>query len=145
MKKLIYLKDEQIKDFIEKIFYAYRETFKDPKKILNKYALGIAHLKVINLISTHKGITISELLDKLRITKQSLNRVLKELNEIKILIYRQDKNDFRIKHVFLNEKGENLSDEIYYEQKKRIYNALKNSGPEAVLHFNYVIEKIING
>ena len=59
MKKLIYLKDEQIKDFIEKIFYAYRETFKDPKKILNKYSLGIAHLKVINLISIHKGITIS--------------------------------------------------------------------------------------
>ena len=145
MKKLIYLKDEQIKDFIEKIFYAYRETFKDPKKILNKYSLGIAHLKVINLISAHKGITISELLDKLKITKQSLNRVLRELNEIKTLIYRQDKNDSRIKHVFLNEKGKNLSDEIYYEQKKRIYNALKNSDSEAVLHFNYVIEKIING
>jgi len=145
MKKLIYLKDEQIKDFIEKIFYAYRETFKDPKKILNKYSLGIAHLKVINLISLHKGITISELLDKLKITKQSLNRVLKELNENKILIYRQDRNDSRVKHVFLNEKGKNLSNEIYYEQKKRIYNALKNSNPEAVLHFNYVIEKIING
>ena len=145
MKKLIYLKDEQIKDFIEKIFYAYRETFKDPKKILNKYSLGIAHLKVINLISINKGITISGLLDKLKITKQSLNRVLKELNENKILIYRQDRNDSRVKHVFLNEKGKNLSNEIYYEQKKRIYNALKNSNPEAVIHFNCVIEKIING
>ena len=64
MKELLYLKDEQIKDFIEKIFYAYRETFSDPKKILNKYSFGVAHLKVLNLISRYEGITISKLLIK---------------------------------------------------------------------------------
>ena len=48
MNKLLYLKDAQIKDFIEKLFYAYRETFADPKKILNKHSFGIAHLKALH-------------------------------------------------------------------------------------------------
>ena len=51
MNKLLYLKDAQIKDFIEKLYYAYRETFADPKKILNKHSFGIAHLKALHLIS----------------------------------------------------------------------------------------------
>ena len=51
MNKLLYLKDERIKDFIEKLFYAYREIYADPKKILDKYSLGLAHLKALHLIS----------------------------------------------------------------------------------------------
>ena len=145
MKELLYLKDNQIKDFIEKLFYAYRETFSDSKKILNKYSLGIAHHKVIHLISRYEGITISELLGKLKITKQSLNRVLKDLNKNKIIVYKQGIKDSRLKHVYLNEKGEILFNEIFFEQKKRIYNALKNSNSESVLNFDKVIKKIING
>ena len=79
MKDLLYLKDDQIKDFIEQIFYAYRETYSDPKKILKKYSFGTAHHKAIHLIERHEGLTISSLLTKLKITKQSLNRVLRDL------------------------------------------------------------------
>ena len=66
MNKLLYLKDERIKDFIEKLFYAYREIYADPKKILDKYSLGLAHLKALHLISKYKGLTISELISKLK-------------------------------------------------------------------------------
>ena len=75
MNDLLYLKDDQIKDFIEKIFYAYRETYSDPKKILKKHSFGTAHHKAIHLIERYNGLTISNLLSKLKITKQSLNRV----------------------------------------------------------------------
>ena len=145
MKELLYLKDDQIKDFIEKLFYAYRESFSDTKNILKKYSLGIAHQKVLHLISRYDGITISELLFKLKITKQSLNRVLNDLNKIKILIYKQGKKDSRLRHIYLNEKGNNLYNEIFFQQKKRIYNALRKSNSETVINFNNLIEKIING
>jgi DNA-binding MarR family transcriptional regulator len=79
MKELLYLKDEQLKAFIEKLFMAYRESFADAKISLNKYSLGLAHHKVIHLISIYKAITISELLKKLKITKQILNRILRDL------------------------------------------------------------------
>ena len=55
MKELLYLKDEQIKDIIEQLFYAYRETFSDPKKILKKHSYGIAHHKAIHLIERYKN------------------------------------------------------------------------------------------
>ena len=79
MRDLLYLKDDQIKDFIEQIFYAYRETYSDPKKILKKYSFGTAHHRAIHLIERHEGLTVSDLLNKLKITKQSLNRVLRDL------------------------------------------------------------------
>ena len=72
MKDLLYLKDEQIKDFIQLLFYAYRETFSDPKEILSKKLFGPAHLRSLNLIERHPGINLSELMFKLKITKQSL-------------------------------------------------------------------------
>ena len=62
MKKLLYLKDNELKDLIEKLFVSYRESFADAKKILDKYSIGIAHHKVIHLLSMYKGVTISELL-----------------------------------------------------------------------------------
>ena len=105
MKDLLYLKDEQLKDLIEKLFIVYRDTFTDPKKILNKYSLGTAHHKVIHLVSTYEGISISELLKKLRITKQSLNRVLKDLTKLEVINFKKDEQDTRIKHIYLNEKG----------------------------------------
>ena len=67
MRDLLYLRDDQIKDFIEQIFYAYRETYSDPKKILKKYSFGTAHHRAIHLIERHEGITISGLLNKLKI------------------------------------------------------------------------------
>ena len=144
MKELLYLKDDQLKKFIEKISMSYRETFSDAKKVLDKYSIGVAHHKVINLISLYDGITISELLKKLKVTKQSLNRVLKDLIKIEVVDFKKDKKDTRLKHVYLNEKGIKLFDEVFNIQKKRIYNALINSSSKEVINFNNMLNKIIN-
>jgi len=145
MKELLYLKDDQLKNLIEKLFVSYRETFSDAKKILDKHSIGLAHHKVIHLLSMYKGISISELLKRLKVTKQSLNRVLKDLIKLEIIVFKKDDQDTRIKHVFLNEKGERIFNEIFDLQKKRIYNALLNSSSEEVINFDNVLGKIING
>ena len=145
MKELLYLKDEQLKDLIEKLFVSYRETFSDAKKVLNKHSIGLAHHKVIHLVSMYQGISISELLKRLKVTKQSLNRVLKDLIKLEILTFKKGDQDTRVKHVFLNEKGKKIFDEIFNLQKKRIYNALLNSSSEEVINFDNVLSKIING
>ena len=144
MKELLYLKDDQLKEFIEKISMSYRETFSDAKKVLDKYSIGVAHHKVINLISLYEGITISELLKKLKITKQSLNRVLNDLIKIKSIFFEKGKKDTRLKHIYLNEKGKELFNEVFSIQKKRIYNALLTSSSKEVINFNNVLNKIIN-
>ena len=144
MKDLLYLKDDHLKEFIEKLFVSYRESFNDAKKTLDKHSLGIAHHKVIHIISINEGITISNLLKKLKITKQSLNRVIKELVKLDIILFKKGEKDTRLKHVFLTKKGMKIFEEIFSAQKKRIYNALLNSTSNEVNNFNNVIKKIIN-
>ena len=144
MKELLYLKDEQLKEFIEKIFMSYRESFGDAKKTLDKHSIGIAHHKVIHLLSIYKGITISNLLKKLKVTKQSLNRVLKDLIKLDAISFKKDNKDTRLKHILISKKGEALFNEIFSDKKKRIYKALLNSTPEEVLFFDNVLKKIIN-
>ena len=145
MKELLYLKDDQLKDLIEKLFISYRETFSDSKKILDKYSIGLAHQKVIHLLSMYQGISISELLKRLKVTKQSLNRVLNDLIKLDVVVFKKDEIDTRVKHVFLNEKGRKVFNEIFETQKKRIFNALLNSSSEEVINFDNVLKKIING
>ena len=144
MKELLYLKDEQLKHLIEKLFVSYRESFADSKKILNKYDIGLAHQKTIHLISTYEGISISELIGKLKVTKQSLNRVLKDLIKLEMIFFNKDENDTRIKHIFLTKKGKEIFKEIFEIQKKRIYNALIDSDSKEVIYFNKVLNKLIN-
>ena len=144
MKKLLYLKDRQLKEYIEKIFNGYRETVADAKKVLDKHALGTAHNKVIHLISLYEGITISNLLRKLKVTKQSLNRVLNDLVEIEAIEFKRDEIDTRVKHVYLTEEGEKIFDEIFSAQKKRIYDAFLSSESNDVISFDKVLKKIIN-
>ena len=93
----------------------------------------------------YEGISITELLKKLKVTKQSLNRVLKDLIKLDIVIFKKDDQDTRIKHIYLNDKGQRVFDEIFEIQKKRIYNALLQSSSEEVINFDNVLKKIING
>ena len=145
MKDLLYLKDEQIKEFIQLLYYAYRETFSDPKEILSKKFFGPAHLRALHLIERNPGINLGELIFRLKVTKQSLNRVLKDLIKLEAIEFKKNEQDTRFKHVYLSEKGKNISNEIFQYQKKRIYNALLNSKSEEVLNFDSVLHKIING
>ena len=145
MKELLYLKDEQIKDFIQLLFYAYRETFSDPKEILSKKSFGLAHLRALNLIERNPGTNLGELIYQLKVTKQSLNRVLRDLLRSKMIKQIKDDEDSRKKNLFLDNEGKIFFEKIYELQKKRIFNALKQSEPESVLKFREVLNKIIDG
>ena len=125
-------------------FNGYRETVADAKKVLDKHAIGTAHNKVIHLISLYEGITISTLLRKLKVTKQSLNRVLNDLVEIKAIEFKRDEKDTRVKHVYLTNEGEKIFNEIFSVQKKRIYDAFLSSDSNDVISFDKVLKKIIN-
>ena len=144
MKDLLYLKDDQIKEFIQLLYYAYRETFSDPREILSKKFFGPAHLRALHLIESNPGINLGELIFKLKVTKQSLNRVLKDLIKLKAINYKKDEKDTRIKHVYLTENGMKLFDEIFSIQKRRLYKAFLNSASNEVVSFDNVLKKIIN-
>ena len=145
MKDLLYLKDEQIKEFIQLLYYAYRETFSDPKEVLSKKFFGPAHLRALNLIEGNPGINLGELIFKLKVTKQSLNRVLRDLIKSKMIKQVQDEHDTRRKNLFLDKEGKAFFEMVYNTQKKRIFNALKNSSSDSVIKFKGVLNKIIDG
>ena len=145
MKDLLYLKDEQIKEFIQLLYYAYRETFSDPKEILSRRYFGPAHLRALNLIERNPGINLGELIFKLKVTKQSLNRVLRDLVKSKMIKQIKDDRDTRKKNLFLDKEGKIFFETVYNSQKKRIFNALKNSGSDSVIKFKDVLKRIING
>ena len=145
MKDLLYLKDEQIKDFIQLLFYAYRETFSDPKEVLSKKFFGPAHLRSLNLIERHPGISLGELMFKLKVTKQSLNRVLRDLIKSKMIKQVKDENDTRKKNLYLDKEGKIFFNTVYNSQKRRIFNALKSSSSDSVIKFKNVLKKIIDG
>ncbi|MBH90793.1 MAG: MarR family transcriptional regulator [Candidatus Marinimicrobia bacterium] len=145
MKDLLYLRDDQIKDCIRLLLHAYKETFTDPVEILKKKSIGSAHLRTLHLVERNEGISVSELLFKLKITKQSLNRVLRDLKRLNIIKQVKDKIDTRRRLLYLDTDGKKIYDEIFESQKKRIFNALKNSDPSSVVKFKEVLKKIING
>ena len=145
MKELLYLKDDQIKDCIQLLLYAYRETFSDPKDILKRNSMGAAHHRTLHLIERNEGISVNELIIKLKIRKQSLNRVLKDLKRLKIIKQIKDSNDSRRKLLYLDQIGKKFYDEIFQSQRKRIFYALKNSDSDSVIQFKEVLKKIING
>ena len=145
MKDLLYLKDEQIKEFIQLLFYAYRETFADPKEVLSKKFFGPAHLRSLNLIERYPGISLGELMFKLKVTKQSLNRVLRDLIKSKMIKQVKDEHDTRKKNLFLNKEGKVFFESVYNVQKKRILHALKNSNSDSVIKFKEVLKRIIDG
>ena len=113
MKDLLYLKDDQIKDCIQLLLYAYRETFTDPGEVLKKKSLGPAHFRALNLIESNEGISVSELIYKLKIKKQSLNRVLRDLKRFKMIKQIKDDNDTRKKNLFLEKDGKKFFDIIF--------------------------------
>ena len=145
MKELLYLKDDQIKDCIQLLLYAYRETFSDPKDILKRNSMGAAHHRTLHLIERNEGISVNELIIKLKIRKQSLNRVLKDLKRLKIIKQIKDSNDSRRKLLYLDQIGKKFYDEIFQSQRKRIFYALKNSDSDSVIKFKEVLKKIIDG
>ena len=110
-----------------------------------KKFFGPAHLRTLNLIERNPGISLSELIFKLKITKQSINRVLRDLIKSKMIKQIKDNIDTRKKNLFLDKEGKIFFDSVYSLQKKRIFNALRNSEPDSVIKFKEVLKKIIDG
>jgi DNA-binding MarR family transcriptional regulator len=118
-------------DLIELFFFAYRDFVSDPDRILDEYGFGRAHHRVLHFVSRNPGLTIAELLDILRITKQSLNRVLKELIEKDFIESRMGTADRRQRLLFATDQGRELALKLARLQTRRIMRALSSMEPEA--------------
>lgn len=125
------IEDAPAYDLIELFFFAYRDFVGDPDRILSRYGFGRAHHRVLHFVSRNPGLTIAELLEILKITKQSLNRVLKELIEKGFVESRPGTADRRQRLLFTTAEGEALSLELARLQSSRVRRALAEAPPEA--------------
>lgn len=116
-------------DLIELFFFAYRDFVSDPDLILADYAFGRAHHRVLHFVDRQPGLTIAELLDILKITKQSLNRVLKELIEKGFVDCRTGVEDRRQRLLFTTDQGHELALRLAKLQTRRIMRALAEHPP----------------
>ncbi|WP_407943533.1 MarR family winged helix-turn-helix transcriptional regulator [Methylobacterium sp. EM32] len=115
-------------DLIELLFFAYRDFVADPDRILAEYGFGRAHHRVLHFVDRHPGLTIAELLDILRITKQSLNRVLKELIEQGYIAQRTGTSDRRHRLLTCTPQGRQLAHRLAGVQGRRVRRALEEAG-----------------
>lgn len=118
----------KVVELIELLFFAYRDFISDPDEILSRYGFGRAHHRVIHFVGRHPGIRVAELLDILRITKQSLGRVLKELIDLGYVLQQEGETDRRRRLLFLTSKGCDLHRELMSPQIERLTSAIKESG-----------------
>jgi DNA-binding MarR family transcriptional regulator len=122
-------------DLIELLFFAYRDFVGDPDRILAQYGFGRAHHRVLHFVDRYPGLTIAELLDILRITKQSLNRVLKDLIEQGYIAQKTGTSDRRQRLLYCTSAGADLAGDLMRVQSRRVARALAASerGGEAPL------------
>ena len=118
-------------DLIELLFFAYRDFVGDADRLLEAYGFGRAHHRVLHFVSRHPGLTIAALLDILKITKQSLNRVLKELIAKNFIDARAGATDRRHRQLYATEAGERLARDIAQLQTRRFAAAHEEVGPGA--------------
>jgi DNA-binding MarR family transcriptional regulator len=111
-------------DLIELFFFAYRDFVGDPDRILDEFGFGRAHHRVLHFVDRQPGLTIAELLDILRITKQSLNRVLKELIEKEFIESRTGTSDRRQRLLHTTPQGHDLAVKLAKVQTRRVMRAL---------------------
>ena len=131
-------------ELMELLFFAYRDFISDPDEILSKYGFGRAHHRVIHFVGRHPGIRVAELLDILRITKQSLGRVLKELIDTGYVLQREGETDRRRRLLSLTEKGCDLHRELMAPQIERFKSAIVESGAGANGTHREMLFQLIN-
>jgi DNA-binding MarR family transcriptional regulator len=116
-------------DIIELLFFAYRDFVGDADQVLEAFGFGRAHHRVLHFVHRYPGLKVADLLDVLRITKQSLGRVLKQLLDEGYIIQRTGNNDRRQRLLFATPKGEALVAKLAGLQTDRITRALGGIGP----------------
>ncbi|WP_428246311.1 MarR family winged helix-turn-helix transcriptional regulator [Ferrovibrio sp.] len=144
MANPLFLREDELRQGIELLFYAYRDFTRGPDEILDQYSFGRAHHRALHFIGGHAGITVAELLGILRITKQSLSRVLSALIEGGFVRQQQGTRDRRQRQLFLTEAGRNLERQISAVQQAKVAEAYREAGAEAVAGYRKVLAGLID-
>jgi len=140
---LLFLRDEELRQGIELLFFAYRDFTAEPDAMLAKFGFGRAHHRVVYFVGRTPGMTVGELLFILRITKQSLSRVLSQLVKQGFVSQRTGAQDRRQRLLYLTDKGAELERQLSAEQRARIARAYRAAGAQAVEGFRKVMLGII--
>lgn len=140
----LFLREEELRQGIELLFYAYRDFTSDPDEILRRYRFGRAHHRVVHFVGRNPGLTVARLLRILRITKQSLSRVLGALIEQGYIEQKQGVRDRRQRLLYLTEKGVELEQQLSKPQQARVARAYREAGAEAVAGYRKVLAGLIN-
>ena len=140
----MFLRDEELRQGIELLFYAYRDFTCDPDNILAEYGFGRAHHRVIHFVGRYPGISMAELLGILRITKQSLSRVLGQLLAREFIVRRKDGRDRRRRLLRLTEAGVELERRLSAPQRARVARAYREAGAGAVDAYRKVLLALLN-
>ncbi|HYZ39232.1 MAG TPA: MarR family transcriptional regulator [Stellaceae bacterium] len=135
--------DEEVRQGIELLFFAYRDFTAEPDAILGRYGFGRAHHRVIHFVGRHPQMSVSELLGILRITKQSLSRVLGQLVRQGFILQRPGSRDRRQRLLELTSKGRELERQLSAPQRARVAIAYRQAGANAVDGFRKVMLQII--
>ena len=135
---------DDFKDAIELMFFAYRDFIADPDAILAAHDFGRAHHRVLHFVAGSPGISIADLLEILRVTKQSLARVLRELIDANYIEQRIGTNDRRKRLLFLTSKGSALHEKLLEPQEARFEAVLEGIGPDAFAQWKKTMRLMIN-
>ena len=136
--------DEALREAIEMLFFSYRDFTSGPDEILKEFGFGRAHHRAIYFVGRHPGRAVSDLLDILKITKQSLNRVLSQLIREGFIEQTQGITDRRQRLLSLTEKGKMLEERMTENQRRRIARAYDNAGVESVDGFRKILLGIMS-
>ena len=140
----LYLREADLRQAMELLFFGYRDFTADADRILAEYGFGRAHHRVIYFVGANDGITVGALLDILRITKQSLSRVLGQLIDEGYVVQNEDSDDRRRRRLSLTEAGRALEARLTDVQSRRIARAYRSAGAEAVAGFRTVMRGLID-
>ena len=143
-EQLLFLTDDQLRQGIELMFFAYRGFTADPDRILADLGYGRAHHRAIHFINRDPGLTVNELIEILGVTKQSLNRVLRQLVDKGLVESRVGRVDRRQRNLHLTERGRALEQDLSAAQRRRMRAAFSQAGPEAVAGFRAVLREMID-
>lgn len=136
--------NDDFNDAIELMFFAYRDFIADPDAILEAHDFGRAHHRVLHFVAGNPGISIADLLDILRVTKQSLARVLRELIDAAYIEQRIGAKDRRKRLLYLTDAGKQLHDQLIAPQEKRFDAVLAAIGPQAFEQWKKTMRLVIN-
>jgi DNA-binding MarR family transcriptional regulator len=136
--------EEELRQAMELLFFAYRDFTGEADALLADFGFGRAHHRVIYFVGRHPGMAVSELLGILKITKQSLSRVLGQLIDDGFILQHTDAADLRRRHLYLTTKGADLERRLSERQSQRIMRAYQDAGADAVQGFRAVLRAIIN-